>query len=135
MMKKNYKLLILIHALALLVGQVDACEDRFEASVFSERGRDVSPIFQTNFDCENAVHNIEYLICHDAELAYYDMKLAEVEKAARTAATDPVEIEKHIQRQRYIRSQFCIDKECLKIWYSKQMEAMAYVVRMKKMPK
>lgn len=125
---KSRALLIFVTCF-LLIAHARANEKEFGQPEIREQRPAASPVFQTNFDCTRVEHVLDNLICHDAHLAFYDRKLAEIERAARSGAIDPDALDAYMEHQRSLRNWFCTDRDCLSGWYSKQMEAMAYVVR------
>jgi len=83
--------------------------------------------YPTSFDCTKARSIPENLICHDSELAAYDVELGAIYERAKAAAYDKKAFSARTRKQWNYREKNCRDKDCVAAWYAYQRDILTKI--------
>ncbi len=78
----------------------------------------VLQVSAASFDCAKAKSDSEKLICSDPELSRQDDELANLYRAAKSAATDRDAFKRQTIEEWKAREASCHDRQCLTDWYA-----------------
>lgn len=80
-----------------------------------------------SFDCSKAKSRSENLICSDPELSALEDEFTTLYKNAKSVVADKKEFNRINKAEWQWRETACIDKECLRGWYSRRNEQLKVI--------